>query len=182
MGDQEPISNIGVVCENHAPKPGKFTHIPDPYFIGLHVKLGFGSKQGPVEHMWVKVEQYNRDTGELEGTLANDPVLDVGYQCGDWLAFEVDEIEAVNEGPEYRQIDLKKVPTRQLLTWLRKARAVGGWYTPGDHKDPHSRGATINQLKAELSTREHVPNKRESKELRQAAAKRPQKKVLKHKK
>lgn len=181
MNDQEPTSNIGLVCDEHAPKPGLFKNFPAEYFIGLHVKLGFPSKEGPLEHMWVKVEWYDEATCELKGKLDNDPVYDVGYQCNDDLAFEVDEIEAVHEGPPYQEIDLKKVHTRQLISWLRKARATGGWYTPGDHKDPHARGATIEQLKAELATREHIPNKKESKEQRQEAAKRPQKKVLKYK-
>lgn len=63
---------------------------------------------------------------------------------------------------------LGPVHTRQLLDYLKHARACGGWYSPWDG----STGYTIEELKAELATREHVPNKAEAKRIRQDKAKR----------
>ena len=63
---------------------------------------------------------------------------------------------------------LAPVHTRQLLDYLKHARACGGWYSPWDG----STGYTIEELKAELETREHVPNKAEAKRIRQDKAKR----------
>jgi len=93
----EPISNIGHVCPVHAPKPGRFAGQDPQTFLGKVVKLGFKTTDGKTtEHMWVKVDKVN-ENGELEGVLDNDPVYDVGYVCGDALAFQVEEIEAVDE-------------------------------------------------------------------------------------
>lgn len=64
---------------------------------------------------------------------------------------------------------LKNAHTRQLLPWLRRARACGGSYSPCEQAP--GTHLTITALKAELATREHVPNKAESRALRQAAAK-----------
>jgi hypothetical protein len=89
----EDPRNIGMVCERHAPQPGRYTGTDPKTFIGKHVKLGFPSKSGRIEHMWVLVESVEGD--ELRGALANDPVLDVGFVCGDGVGFVVDEIEAV---------------------------------------------------------------------------------------
>lgn len=56
---------------------------------------------------------------------------------------------------------LKESHTRQLLGMLKSARAAGGGY-----------GAfTIEELKNELKTREHIPNKIEAKKIRQLKAK-----------
>lgn len=54
---------------------------------------------------------------------------------------------------------LTEIPTRQLLRYLKDARVNYGMY---DY--------TVDELKAELSTRPHVPNKPEAKALRQKAA------------
>ena len=64
---------------------------------------------------------------------------------------------------------LKRAHTRQLLNWLRAARACGGSYSPCE--EATGTFLSISDLKAELATREHIPNKAESKALRQAAAK-----------
>lgn len=63
---------------------------------------------------------------------------------------------------------IKTFSTRQLLGFLDSARACGIGY------DPTECGCyflTIEQLKEELATREHIPNKRESKIIRQNRAK-----------
>lgn len=65
---------------------------------------------------------------------------------------------------------LKNAHTRQLLNWLRGARACGGSYSPCD--EAPGTFLSIEALKAELATREHIPNKAESRAIRQAAAKR----------
>lgn len=61
-----------------------------------------------------------------------------------------------------------ELPTRQLLAYLKLARKMGGWYSP---IGPNSRfGYNTEQLKAELATREHVPNKIEAAAARKLAA------------
>lgn len=89
----EDRRNIGVVCGCHVPKAGAYKGVDPKTFIGKYVKLGFPSKCGRVEHMWVHVEEM--DGGKLYGTLNNDPVLDVGFVDGDPVGFTVDEIEAI---------------------------------------------------------------------------------------
>lgn len=85
--------NIGVVCSRHAPRPGRYKDVDPRTLIGKYAKLGFPSECGRIEHMWVLVEEM--DGGKLYGTLNNDPVLDVGFVCGDPVGFTVDEIEAI---------------------------------------------------------------------------------------
>ena len=58
--------------------------------------------------------------------------------------------------------------TKVLLRYLDKARKCGGFYSPG-YKGGH--GYSMEMLKAELATREHVPNKVEAKKIRQEKAK-----------
>lgn len=96
--------NVGMVCKEHAPKPGRFADSDPDKFIGEMVKLGFPVKHprtgvDTLEHMWVKVTgrvEKNMDADEqLYGTLENDPVLECEYQNGDEIAFNVDEIEDV---------------------------------------------------------------------------------------
>lgn len=62
---------------------------------------------------------------------------------------------------------LSSLHTRELLDYLACARKYGGWYSPYDGKC----GYTIDEIKEELSKREHIPNKAEAKKKRQAAAK-----------
>jgi hypothetical protein len=97
QNDQEPTSNIGLVCPEHAPKPGKYTGQDPSSFLNKFVKLGFIAKspQYKTEHMWVRVERLGTHGTQLEGVLNNDPVMDVGYDCGDGVGFDVDEIEDV---------------------------------------------------------------------------------------
>lgn len=92
----ESLSNIGLVCPECASQPGKYTGQPPAIFLGKHVKLGFKTEDGEkTEHMWVKVTALDPNGKELHGILDNDPIYDVGYDCGDLLAFAVDEIEDV---------------------------------------------------------------------------------------
>lgn len=58
---------------------------------------------------------------------------------------------------------LKKTPTRQLLQLLNSARACGGSFGPTDCGCYY---ITVTQIKNELATREHIPNKKEAKEIR----------------
>lgn len=64
--------------------------------------------------------------------------------------------------------DLKKQPTKVLLKWLDKARKCGSGYDPTENGDKE---ITISELKVELATRGHVPNKQEAKEIRRGKAK-----------
>ncbi len=99
MPDKEPISNYGFVCSSHEPKPGKYKDCDPKTFIGKAVKLGFPCKNGAKEHMWVLVHETENNL--LRGELDNDPVLitdfDPPLKCGDWIEFEVHEIEDVLE-------------------------------------------------------------------------------------
>jgi len=63
--------------------------------------------------------------------------------------------------------NLTKVHTKKLLKYLEQARACGGSYTPNDWQTVY----TVEELKKELATREHVPNKDECRKLRQQCAK-----------
>ena len=60
---------------------------------------------------------------------------------------------------------LKGLHTRELLKYLERSRKFHGSYTPNDVTY-----YTTAQIKEELATREHIPNKAESKQLRQAKA------------
>lgn len=100
---KEPVFNVGLVCKDHAPKPGKFAASDPTKLIGEMVKLGFPAKNphtgvDTLEHMWVRVTGLlpkGMDGVELVGTLNNDPVLICEYQDGDRVAFGVEEIEDV---------------------------------------------------------------------------------------
>ena len=59
--------------------------------------------------------------------------------------------------------DLTKEPTKVLLKWLRRYCRIGLRYNPTDNvKDSISK----EELKKELATREHIPNKKEAKAQR----------------
>jgi len=60
---------------------------------------------------------------------------------------------------------LKSTNTRKLLDWLNQARV--GYI---DESDPAYWNFSIEELKEELATREHVINKAEAKEFRRKAA------------
>jgi len=65
--------------------------------------------------------------------------------------------------------ELKQIPTKVLLKYLKRSRKCGSsFWSPYDN----GVGWTTEQLKEELATREHIPNKLETKKLRQQAAKR----------
>lgn len=93
---KESPTNIGFVCKTHEPKPGKFSGQDPKNFLGKFVKLGFPSPQG-TEHMWVIVKRLGSQT-QLEGALDNDSIYDTGYDCGDGVGFDVEEIEEVDDG------------------------------------------------------------------------------------
>jgi len=60
---------------------------------------------------------------------------------------------------------LKKAPTRLLMSWRAAAYRCGSGYNDGSVYLP------IEDILAELNTREHVPNKMEAKAIRRARAK-----------
>lgn len=60
--------------------------------------------------------------------------------------------------------DLRQVPTRLLLSWLKRSRGAGqSGYSPNY---PYPPFFTTEQIKAECATRGHIPNKAEGKILR----------------
>lgn len=64
--------------------------------------------------------------------------------------------------------ELRNTPTRQLLGLLSTARACGGRFDPTEYGEYF---ITTGDIKLELSTREHIPNKKEARILRQCRAK-----------
>ena len=70
----------------------------------------------------------------------------------------------------YSTADMKHLKTRQLLAELRRTHTYGCPYTweDEDWEVLHTYRAA---LKAELATREHIPNKQESKAIRKARIK-----------
>ena len=70
----------------------------------------------------------------------------------------------------YTPEQMKTLKTRQLLAHLRRTYVWGDDYdyTDADWKAKHDYQALI---KAELATREHIPNKKESKAIRIARIK-----------
>ena len=71
-------------------------------------------------------------------------------------------------------IDLTKLHTKLLLELLQGFRSWSPWDWSGEDKDCSPEddfGCTEEDLRAELATREHIPNKKEGKKLRQLAAK-----------
>jgi hypothetical protein len=86
------------------------------------------------------------------------------------------EIQAANReqayvlrGRAYAEglVRMKRAGTRQILGWLSSARVYGECH-----------GVSYEDLKIELATREHVPNKIEAKEQRRAVALRHRKNKL----
>lgn len=93
----EDPENVGWVCPEHTPKPDpQYFDKPFEWFIGKHCKLGFptGRTESPfTEFMWVYVT--GQKEGFLFGKLDNDPVFVKEYKDGDGVAFERNEICAV---------------------------------------------------------------------------------------
>lgn len=83
------------------------------------------------------------------------------------------------EGALVRQVlaqDLASLHGKQLLALLRRLRAAQSnqhdYAGASPAQAEQQFGAAIAAVKAELATRPHIPNKLETKALRQAAAKR----------
>lgn len=65
---------------------------------------------------------------------------------------------------------LNKLHTRQLMALLNRCRACHGYYDVTDNNNPDFI-VTTDQVKEVLATREHIPNKKEGKEIRRQKAK-----------
>lgn len=69
---------------------------------------------------------------------------------------------------------LEDLSTKTLLSYLGSARRLGGSYNPyydSGYAPSWSRSFTIAEIKAVLTTREHIPNKLERRTIRQQKAK-----------
>lgn len=65
---------------------------------------------------------------------------------------------------------MKTRSTRELLgTWLHIAR-ITGWYSPAYESIEPGYGVTYEDIKAELATRAHIPNKFEARHQRRGLA------------
>lgn len=107
----EPLSNMGIVCDEHAPKPDpRYLELPLEWFLGRRAfaKLGFdsceeakealGKRCPPKEHMWVEVVgRAEHESEEFRGKIANDPRFTTG-ECGDLVEFSRVEVEDVIAG------------------------------------------------------------------------------------
>lgn len=86
----ENQDNIVLVCkeciENTYPNKGKLT-----VDVGGFAKLEFVGKCAS-EYMWVKVTKVDREKGECEGLLDNDPILVKDIKCGDKVKFKMADI------------------------------------------------------------------------------------------
>ena len=66
---------------------------PRDWFVGKHVKVGFRSRSGNVEHMWVAV---NGVKGQrLVGELLSDPLWIRSIQPGDHVELKRYHVQAV---------------------------------------------------------------------------------------
>ncbi len=91
----EPIENIGLVCDEHAPKPQeRFTKMEPKSFIGSHVKVAVptGLKHPAVEHMWFKITGVTWVHKHLIGLLDNIAIF-APVMLGDGATIELTEIE-----------------------------------------------------------------------------------------
>lgn len=70
----------------------------------------------------------------------------------------------------YSSDELQKLKTRQLLAELRKTHTMGCPYCWGDEDWEGLRSYRVC-IKTVLATREHIPNKQESKAIRKARKK-----------
>ena len=98
-------------------------------------------------------------------------VFGIGHFSVTWRSVN----DEIHRRPSF---DLTKLSTRELLKWLANARRFGGWYSPCDSKSPFR--SSFEEIKAELSKREHIPNKAESRFLRQQAARLARKSKARH--
>jgi hypothetical protein len=71
--------------------------------------------------------------------------------------------------PSYTLDEMKKMSTRQLLGHLRKTYCWGDSYSTWE--EIHELDKYQKQIKSVLATREHIPNKQESKAIRKAKIK-----------
>ncbi len=71
---------------------------------------------------------------------------------------------------------LTEIPTRQLLAWRDSCYGCGGAVAVDGDKPHYDEGGslrngyTLEEIKAELATREHIPNKKEAAALRRQNA------------
>jgi uncharacterized protein YegJ (DUF2314 family) len=95
---KEPLSNIVLVCDQHAPKPDpRYRTMPLHALVGKYCKLAFHD-QGRIEHMWVRCTALGHMTDfQLKGTLDNDPVVITSVEYGDQVLFNRSEIEDLCE-------------------------------------------------------------------------------------
>jgi hypothetical protein len=75
----------------------------------------------------------------------------------------------LEDPPLFNEEEIKQRHTKQLIKELRRMRARLDMY----HEDEDDASLQyVAQLKEELATREHVPNKQEARRIRQARARR----------
>ncbi len=74
----------------------------------------------------------------------------------------------ISSGKDAWKPPVDEMSTRELLGLLDKIRKVGGWYSPFDAHG--SLGYGLDEVKAELAKRPHVPTGVEAKKLRRMKA------------
>lgn len=80
---REPDSNIGRICNQCAPRPGRYAKTEPAEFLGKLVKVAFPTHDSRWihENMWVLIDEISGS--ELGGVLNNDPHCVAGLKCGD---------------------------------------------------------------------------------------------------
>lgn len=128
--------------------------------------------------LWYAVTCLNPEIRGLPETTIDVPLWEIDpvtkrYQrtslatCRFWADVEFAERRRLNHDRAIEEI--KAAHTRELLKWLDYTRTFGGWYSPCQ-KSERDYGFSAEDIKAELSTREHIPNKLEARNLRREAA------------
>jgi len=94
--------NVVSVCSDCAPRAGQFTGQDPTSFVGKLVKLAFKSVKpdgvATKEHMWVQVQTVVAEDW-LRGKLLNTPYFQTGFEKGNQVGFQINEIEEVMPDP-----------------------------------------------------------------------------------
>lgn len=96
----EDPRNIFTTCPKHSSRPqSKYASWDPATFVGKWVKTEFTENlTGRKEHLWVKILEVIQDGKALLGTIDNDPLLNLGVECGDTTEVLISSIESCFDG------------------------------------------------------------------------------------
>jgi hypothetical protein len=128
------------------PKPGKYKGIERSLFVDNLVKVGLPFGKDGKEHVWVEViKEIDERGNELAGKLVNQPEQSTGFNNGDDVGLQVDEIEdvlspkgwATNTSKDYvdaRGPDKIHIFTRELEMNVSYEEAMRAWFGMSDRE------------------------------------------------